>query len=452
MSVPEAALAEWQRFAGRRFRWYHLLAIAQGIVAMMTGFEVLIPFALSIGCPPAITPLLGILPLAGGMAVLAMPRMLTRTDGNLRGLTMLISSVAETRGLMLVGVVLLVVADVLPTPLAVLLLFVVVGVNGVLAAMVGSNLLTWHSAVLGEDDRRLVVPRLMSVSLAVGALLLLPMALVMDVLVDAFGVIVYVIPFGLAGVFGLVELVVQRNLPRPGRVHVPVAALTGRVAQPPALRQMMRASVANALGMGAAPYVSVYAIAVLGLSAGFTMAMAALGTLTMVGASAVAGSWLTRGSSARLLRFSFAVRAAAMAAPVLALPGLAFAPLLLLLSSVLGAIGFASGTLAGNERLFRLINGPAVLRQYGRYTAANAGAMTSGQLLSGATLALGGGFGYPVYAVLYTLSTALRLVAYRMMAPAEQPAALLVAPGPVVGGAPSSTLPAPSPRPLPETG
>jgi len=458
--MPRAALAEWQHFGGRRFRWYHLLAVCQGIIGIMTGFDVLIPFALEIGAPPAITPLLGMLPLAGGMAVLAMPRMLARTDGNLRGLTMLISAMTETRGFMLVLIVLLVISGVLPTQLSVFLLLVVVGVNGVLAAMVGSNLLTWHAAVLGEQDRRLVVPRLMAVAMAIGALLLLPMALVLDALVDAFGLIVYVVPFGLAGVFGVVELMVQWNLPRPGRVQVPASALAGRTERPLDLTQFMRASVLNALGMGVAPYVAVYSIAVLGLTPGFTMAMAAVGILTMVVASVVAGSWLTRGSSARLLRFSFAIRAGAMAAPILALPGMAFAPLLMMLSSVLGAIGFSSGVLAANERLFRLINGPAVLRQYGRFTATNAGAMTAAQLASGTALALGGSFGYPVYAGLYAISSGLRLVAMRVISPrpvpADQPtpralpAAALPAPIPAHGTVPA--VPVGASRPLPETG
>lgn len=455
MFDSRSAAAEWRRFGGRRFRWYHLLAVCQGIIGIMTGFDVLIPFALEIGAPPAITPLLGMLPLAGGMAVLAMPRMLARTDGNLRGLTMLISAMAETRGLVLVLVVLLVISGLLPAPLAVFLLLVVVGVNGVLAAMVASNLLTWHAAVLDEPDRRLVVPRLMAVSLAIGALLLLPMALVLDALVDAFGLIVYVVPFGLAGVFGVIELVVQWHLPRPGRVHVPASALAGTAQQPLALRQFLRASMLNAFGMGIAPYLAVYSIAVLGLTPGFTMAMASVGILTMVGASVVAGSWLTSGSSARMLRFSFAIRAGAMAAPLLALPGLAFAPLLMMLSSMLGAIGFASGTLAANERLFRLINGPAVLRQYGRFTARNAGAMTAAQLASGAALALGGGFGYPVYAGLYAVSSGLRIVAMRAMAPrplVPEPSGVAAPAIAALTAGTAPSVPAGVSRPLPETG
>jgi hypothetical protein len=266
----------------------------------------------------------------------------------------------------------------------------------------------------------------MSISLAIGALLLLPTALLMDGLVAQFGLIVYAVPFGIAGVFGLVEIFVQSRLPRPGRVRVPESALTADAPVPPQMGSFVRSSVINAVGMGIAPYTSVYAIVILGLTPGFTMAMGAVSLLTQVAASAWAGGRLTRGSSSRMLRSSFSIRALAMALPLLALPGLAVAPLLLMASVVLGAIGFVSGTLAANERLFRMINGPAVLRQYGRFTAATAGAMTGGQLVSMVAIAVGGPFGYASYAGLYGASTGLRLLAHRVAAPKPE----VVAAGP----------------------
>ena len=83
------AVQDWQRFAAPRFRTYHYLAMAQGVVGVLAGFDVVIPFALAIGTPPFVAVLLGVLPLAGGMAQLLVPRLLDRTDGNLRGLTIL---------------------------------------------------------------------------------------------------------------------------------------------------------------------------------------------------------------------------------------------------------------------------------------------------------------------------------------------------------------------------
>lgn len=415
--ISAPAYEDWQRFGAGRFRWYHLLALSQGIVAVMTGFDVLIPFALAIGCPPALTPLLGMLSLAGGMAPLILPNLLKRADGNLRLLTMALSSLGETRGIMLALLVVLLASGLLTALPVMLCLIVIVGLSGVLSSMVSTNLLSWHSAVLSEPERRLVVPRLMSISLAVGAALLLPTALLMDSLVARFGLIVYAVPFGVAGVFGVFEIIVQSRLPRPGRVRVPESALTADAAPPPAMRPFVRSSVVNAVGMGIAPYTSVYAIVVLGLSPGFTMAVGAISLLTQVAASAWAGGRLTRGSSTRMLRSSFGIRAVAMALPILALPGLLLAPGLLIGSVIFGAIGFVSGTLAANERLFRMINGPAVLRQYGRFTATTAAAMTIGQLVSMVAIAAGGGFVYASYAGLYGASTGLRLLAHRIAAP-----------------------------------
>ena len=107
----------------------------------------------------------------------------------------------------------------------------------------------------------------------------------------------------------------------------------------------------------------------------------------MVGAAAYFGAKLAHGSSSRMLRNSFAIRAAAMFSPLLALPATPFAPLFLIASAMLGAIGFASGSLAANERLFRLISGPAVIRHHARYLARTSGAMTIGQLGGAAVIA-----------------------------------------------------------------
>ena len=329
------AMEDWQRFGAGRFRWYHLLALSQGIVAVMTGFDVLIPFALAIGFPPALTPLLGMLSLAGGMAPLLLPNLLKRADGNLRLLTIALSALGETRGVFLALLVILLAAGSLTALPVMLFVVVIVGMSGVLSSMVSTNLLSWHSAVLPEHERRLVVPRLMSISLAVGALLLLPTALLMDSLVERFGLIIYAVPFGIAGAFGVVEIFVQSRLPRPGRVRVPESALTADAPPPPGMSAFVRSSVVNAVGMGIAPYTSVYAIVVLGLTPGFTMGMGAISLLTQVAASAWAGSRLTRGSSTRMLRSSFGIRALAMALPIVALPGLLIAPALLIASVML---------------------------------------------------------------------------------------------------------------------
>lgn len=412
-----AALDDWRQFAHPRNRRYHLLALSQGVVGVLAGFDVVIPFALEIGCPPALAALLGALPIVGGFSQLLVPGLLNRTEGNMRGLTLLAASLSETRGFVYALLALAFGAGLLGGGLTVLLLAAVILLAGAAGTINGANLLAWHSAVLPEEQRRLIVPRLMALSLGLGALLLFPMALLLDGLAAHFGMLVYAIPFAVSGLLGLAEVAVIRRLPHPGRMIVPPRALGGQVPESADERQFLRVSMLNALGMGVTPYMAVYAMSVLGLSAGFTMTVGAVSLLTMVFGAAVAGTALRRGSSARMLRQSFALRAVAVALPIAALPGSAWAPLLLYASAALAAIGFSSGQLAANERLFRLIRGPAVIRQHGRYLARTSGAMAAGQLAAGGVLAAGGPLGYPVFALLYAASSGLRVLAHRAASP-----------------------------------
>jgi hypothetical protein len=426
-----ASVADWRRFGDPSFRMYHYLALCQGVVGVLAGFDVVIPFALAIGFPPFLAVLLGVVPLAGGMAQLVMPRLLDRTNGNLRGLTILLASISEPRGLYYALLAVLAAVGVVTGPLAVILLVLLVSVHSILSSIVGSNLLSWYSAVLPEEERRLVVPRMLAVSLGMGALLLLPMAMLLDSLAHTFGLLAYALPFVVSGVLGLVEIVVLGRLRHPGRVLVPPSAVdaSGAPARPtPQFAQFLRVSAINALGMGFAPSMSVYIISILGMTAGFSMTVGAIGILTMVAAAAVAGSLLARGSSERMLRHSFWIRALAMAAPLFALPGTATAPLFLIASIMLGSIGFATGSLSANERMFRLIHGPAVVRQHARYLARTSGAMTFGQLVGAGVVAVGMPIGYPAFALLYATSAGLRVIAHRAAAPRRmtQPATAFI--------------------------
>jgi hypothetical protein len=425
------AIADWRRFGAPSFRVFHYLALCQGVVGVLAGFDVIIPFALAVGVPPFAAVLLGILPLAGGMAQLVMPRLLDRTDGNLRGLTVLFATIAEPNGLYFAAFAILVAAGVLTGPLVIVLLATLVGVFSLIRSMVASNLLTWYSAVLPEQERRLVVPRMFALSLGIGALLLLPMAMVLDRLVGAVGVVAYALPFTVSGVLGIAEVFVLRRMRHPGRVIVPPAATQapdsadGAVpADPgakPEFRSFLRVSVLNALGMGFAPSMSVFIITILGLTAGFSMTVGAIGTLTMVVAAAFFGARLAHGSSQRMLRHSFWMRATAMALPLFALPGTAWAPLLMIATAMLASCGFAAGQLSSNERLFRLIQGPAVVRYHARYLARTSGAMTVGQMIGAGILAVAMPLGYPAFAVLYATSTSFRVIAFRLSRPAAEP-------------------------------
>ncbi len=423
--LPTSAIDGWRRFGDPRFRTYHYLALAQGVVGVLAGFDVVIPWALAMGCPPFAAILLGVLPLAGGMAQLVVPRLLDRTDGNLRGLTILISAIGEPRGLYFAALALLYAAGLISGPVALIVLSVLIGITSVLSSITGANLLAWHSAVLPDQDRRLVVPRLMAVSLAIGALLLLPMAALLDSLVHVIGPYAYALPFVVSGAFSIAEIWVLFRLRHPGMVIVPPRALAAESEPTPELNQFLRSSMINALGMGVTPALSVFIISVLGMTAGFSMMVGAIGTLTMVVAAAIYGDRLTRGSSSRMLRRSFAVRVLAMISPLLVLPLPALAPVFVITSGMLGAIGFAGGTLAANERLYRLISGPSVIRHHARYLARTSGAMTVGQLAGAGVIGVAGAV-LPAFALLYVTSAAIRVVAWRsagesVSAPAAAP-------------------------------
>ena len=113
-------IEDWRQFGAPRFRMYHALALTQGVVSVLAGFDVVIPFALAIGCPPFVALLLGVLPLAGGMGQLVVPRLLDRTNGNLRGLTLFFAAISEPRGLYLAALAALVTLGALSGPAAVL--------------------------------------------------------------------------------------------------------------------------------------------------------------------------------------------------------------------------------------------------------------------------------------------------------------------------------------------
>jgi hypothetical protein len=108
----------------------------------------------------------------------------------------------------------------------------------------------------------------------------------------------------------------------------------------------------------------------------------------------------------------------------------ALAPVFVIASAMLGAVGFASGTLAANERLYRLIHGPSVIRHHARYLARTSGAMTLGQLCGAAVIGLAGAL-YPAFALLYATSATIRVSAWRSAGERPAPAATPLSVGPV---------------------
>jgi hypothetical protein len=238
--------------------------------------------------------------------------------------------------------------------------------------------------------------------------LLLPTALLLhdpDV-----GLAPFIVPFFVAGVASLVGIGGLLRLPHPGRVTVPDRASV-RADRPAGLDRFVRVSIVGAVGAGLGPPLSIYAIVVLGLSPGFTVALSALATLASLVASTVVSSKLDRGSSSQVLRFSHAMRAVAMGLGILAFPGNPAAALLLIGAAVLSAAGDSASGLASSERILRLSKGPAAIAHQARYVAATSSASAGTQLAAAGLLAATASLGYPAYAVLFVGSAAARVVA-----------------------------------------
>ena len=405
----DATVADWRAFAARPYRPFHVLAVAQGFIGALTGPAMMIPLLLALGAHPALATALAVMPAALTMAQRWLPAMLDRTEGNLRGIVVLFATLGEPRGLYLAGVVALAALGVLPAWAAIAFVGVIGGVLGGLGAIAYSLQQTWYQIILPENERRLVAPRLGGISLGIGSVVLLPIALTIDGLVDTVGLWAYVAPLLIAGFAGVGPVVILRRLASPGRVRVPRRTAWGDDAQA-RLRKHGRVMSLALLSAGLSPFLSVYAITVLGSGAGFAIAISAVSSATLVLSSLYVSSHLRGGSSSRLLRRSFLLRAGALALGLAAHPVNPLAPAILIGMAVLLAAGDAAGQLSANERLMRLATGPGVLAFQSHYVVRNVGAYTGGVAASSVVLLLGG---YPAFAILFALAAGGRLAAAR---------------------------------------
>ena len=405
----DATVADWRAFAARPYRPFHVLAVAQGFIGALTGPAMMIPLLLALGAHPALATALAVMPAALTMAQRWLPAMLDRTEGNLRGIVVLFATLGEPRGLYLAGVVALAALGVLPAWAAIAFVGVIGGVLGALGAIAYSLQQTWYQIILPENERRLVAPRLGGISLGIGSVVLLPIALTIDGLVDTVGLWAYVAPLLIAGFAGVGPVVILRRLASPGRVRVPRRTAWGDDAQA-RLRKHGRVMSLALLSAGLSPFLSVYAITVLGSGAGFAIAISAVSSATLVLSSLYVSSHLRGGSSSRLLRRSFLLRAGALALGLAAHPVNPLAPAILIGMAVLLAAGDAAGQLSANERLMRLATGPGVLAFQSHYVVRNVGAYTGGVAASSVVLLLGG---YPAFAILFALAAGGRLAAAR---------------------------------------
>ena len=408
--VPAGArtsLDEWRVFGEPRYRTFHGIGGTAAAVFALAGDGLTIPLLLALGTPAAAATVIGVLPFAFSAAQLLVPSLLRRTDGNLRLVTLVILAVGETRGFVLAGVVILHELHLIPSPVAIVAIAAVMSLAGAASAIGGANLMAWYGAILPDAERRFVAPRVMGITQGLGAVLLLPVALVVQAGLSAIGLLVYATIFGIAGVFGIAELAVVRRLRRPGRVRV--APRGEAPPRSPATNRFIRAVAIAAFGAGMGPYLSIYSISVLRLPPGFAILLSAIASAAALVSATVVGGWLNRGSASRTLRLSFVLRGGSMIVGLLAFPGNPLAWLVLCVVAAMASSGASAGSLASNERLLRLTGGVDLIGAQAAFVARSAAGLTLGQTSSGLLLAILP-LGYPAFALLFTVSGLTRLV------------------------------------------
>jgi MFS family permease len=419
-SVPDSSsVSDWRAFAARPYRPFRILAVAQGFIGALTGPAITIPLLLALGAHPALATAVAVLPALGTMSQRWLPTMLDRTNGNLRGIVILFATIGEPRGFLLAGAVALTALGWLPAWATIALIGVISGLLGALGSIAYSLQQSWFQIILPDDQRRLVAPRLGGITLGIGSVILLPIALTIDGLVSSVGLWAYALPLLVSGIAGIVPLVVLRGLPSPGRIRVPRGTPWTSDAQA-RLRRHGNVMTLALLSAGLSPFLSVYAITVLGTGAGFAIILSAISSGTLVLASLYVSSHLRGGSASRLLHRSFLLRGAALFLGLAAHPINPLAPAVLVAVAILMAAGDTAGQLAANERLFRLATGPGVLAFQSHFVIRNVGAYCGGVAVSSMVMLLGG---YPAFAILFAAAGIGRFTAARVTevpAPARQ--------------------------------
>ena len=111
---PATVIDEWRAFVGPRYRRFLGIGVGQAAVSALAGDGLTIPLLLTLGAHPALATVIGVLPFAFSSAQLLVPRLLRQFDGNLRGVTLAILLVGETRGFILAAFTFLAWAGILP--------------------------------------------------------------------------------------------------------------------------------------------------------------------------------------------------------------------------------------------------------------------------------------------------------------------------------------------------
>ena len=387
------AIADWRRFLTGRYAAFRTLAVSDAIAVALNGDSLSIPLITTLVASPSLATLVGLFPFVGGILQGLMPAALRRNGGDLRRLTLLIGAAALLRPILYIAVVVAIAAGVLPPLAGIGLIAIGFGVGATAQAIAGANVQTWFGRILPERERRFVAPRALAIQFGLGSVLLVPVALLVRVGEQDWGVLIYAPAFVGGLIASLFFLRALRGLPRPGAVSAGRAASSGPLSTP--VRRFLRTNIISALGAGFAPYLSVYAIVVLKQDAAYAILI---------------GNWLERGSASRLYRISLVVRGVGMASSALAGPWNPYAPIVLLVVIVIITVGFAAGMLSAQERVLRLAAPGESIRAQSAYGATTAGALAVGQLAGVVVLALLP-VAYPTYVGIFIVTGAFRLVA-----------------------------------------
>jgi hypothetical protein len=407
MHLPRPA--RWRAFASSHYRPFQAIAVGQAFTASYASDALFVPLLLLLGAPATLVVLVGAAPVGGAALQAFAPQILRRLKGDLRGLTVALA-LAEVRGFVLAAIVAGIAAGVVGHLPGIVLISVTVAVGQTAGVLSASNITLWTAVVLPDAERRLVGPRMGALTMALSTILLLPAGFVLDAGTQAIGMWAYVAFYVVGGMASTLTPLAVARLPRPGRVLV-AREKAGAAEVPPGYRRFRDASVVASFGQGLLPALSLYALDVLGMSAGFAVALSGIGAAGALAGSLAAGSFLFGGSASHVLRASFVIRAVAGVCCAAAIPANPLAPVFLLVGSALFNGGGNAGVLATNERLYRLVPAQARVHYQSRFVGATAAAAGAGAVVCATVLALVPPAAWAAYVALYAGSALSRTVA-----------------------------------------
>ncbi len=288
MRIP--TLSRWRAFASARYRPFQAIAIGQAFTGSYASDALFVPLLLRLGAPPALVILVGSVPIGASVLQALAPQILRRMNGDLRRLTLLLA-LAEVRGFVHAAVVAAIAVGAIDAPLGIALISATVAIGQTAGVLSASNIVLWTAVVLPDQERRLVGPRMGAANMALSTLLLLPAGAVLDAGLRSIGLWAYVGFFTAGGLASILTPLAVARLPYPGRVLVKTGEAKAEPLPEPFLRFTTAVAIAS-VGQGLIPYLSLYAIHVLGASAGFAVILSGSASAGALAGSLAAGSFL----------------------------------------------------------------------------------------------------------------------------------------------------------------